>query len=86
MNEWDRDNLNFILNTSDEAFSEWMLQADEDDIDYALELISKHREEITLKEYLLKVDNEDVSCFDEANTVLQKFRQSRLMTRFIPYC
>ena len=74
MNEWDRDNLNFILNTSDEAFSEWMLQADEDDIDYALELISKHREEITLKEYLLKVDNEDVSCFDEANTVLQKFR------------
>ena len=74
MNEWDRDNLNFILNTSDEAFSEWMLQADEDDIDYALELISKHREEITLKEYLLKADNEDVSCFDEANTVLQKFR------------
>ena len=74
MNEWDRDNLNFILNTSDEAFSEWILQADEDDIDYALELISKHREEITLKEYLLKADNEDVSCFDEANTVLQKFR------------
>ena len=74
MNEWDRDNLNFILNTSDEAFSEWMLQADEDDIDYALELISKHREEITLKVYLLKADNEDVSCFDEANTVLQKFR------------
>jgi hypothetical protein len=74
MNEWDRDNLNFILNTSDEAFSEWMLQADEDDIDYALELISKHREEIQLKEYLLKVDNVDVSDTEEAKLVLQKFR------------
>ena len=56
MNNWDRDNLNFILNTTDEAFSDWMLQADSDDIDYALELITKHREEIYLKEYLLKLN------------------------------
>lgn len=74
MNAWDRDNLNFILNTSDEAFSEWMLQADEDDIDYALELISKHREEISLKEFLLTSDNLEISDTSEANSILQKFR------------
>lgn len=74
MNAWDRDNLNFILNTSDEAFSEWMLQADEDDIDYALELISKHREEISLKEFLLTSDNLEISDVTEAQLILKKFR------------
>lgn len=74
MNEWDRDNLNFILNTSDEAFSEWMLQADSDDIDYALELITKHREEIYLKEFLLKSDNIVITDTKEAETILQKYR------------
>jgi len=74
MNNWDRDNLNFILNTTDEAFSDWMLQADSDDIDYALELITKHREEIYLKEYLLKCDNVEIIDIKEASTVLQKFR------------
>jgi len=74
MNNRDRDNLNFILNTTDEAFSDWMLQADSDDIDYALELISKHREEIYLKEYLLKCDNVENLDTKEASTVLQKFR------------
>ena len=73
MNDWDRDNLNFILNTTDEAFSDWMLQADSDDIDYALELITKHREEIYLKEYLLKCDNVEILDTKEASTVLQKF-------------
>jgi hypothetical protein len=51
-----------------------MLQADSDDIDYALELITKHREEIYLKEYLLKCDNVDILDTKEASTVLQKFR------------
>lgn len=74
MNDWDRDNLNFILNTTDEAFSEWMFQADEDDIDYALELITKHREEINLKEYLLKCDNAEILDTEEASTILQKYR------------
>ena len=74
MNNWDRDNLNFILNTTDEAFSDWMLQADSDDIDYALELISKQREEIYLKEYLLKCDSVEILDTEEASTVLQKYR------------
>lgn len=74
MNKWDRDNLYFILNTSDEAFADWMLQADDDDINYALELISKHREEITLKEYLLKIDDDQDMDLTEANSVLKNFR------------
>jgi len=28
MNEWDRDNLEFIMNTTDESFNEWLDQAD----------------------------------------------------------
>jgi len=74
MNNWDRDNLNFILNTTDEAFSDWMLQADSDDIDYAIELITQHRQEINLKEFLLKADSIDVSDTKQAKSILQKYR------------
>jgi hypothetical protein len=74
MNNWDRDNLNFILNTTDEAFSDWMLQADSDDINYAIELITQHRQEINLKEFLLKADSIDVSDTKQAKSILQKYR------------
>ena len=38
-NEWDRDNLNFLLNTKGDEFKVWFAQADEDDKAYAQELM-----------------------------------------------
>jgi hypothetical protein len=51
MNEWDRDNLNFIMSCSDDDFKAWFDQATEDDITYALELIVQSRGELLEQEF-----------------------------------
>jgi hypothetical protein len=73
MNEWDRDNLDFILNTSEAEFAKWMLQADADDINYALELIDTHRMELNMKQSLLREPGEDIDI-TQAKQVLEKYR------------
>lgn len=48
-NQWDRDNLNFLLNTQGEELEEWHKQADEDDKAYAQELLDAYAEELRLE-------------------------------------
>ncbi len=73
MNKRDRDNLNFILNINEEAFANWMVQADKDDINYALTLIENHRNELSLKRMLLRYNDDNINT-TEAEELLQKFR------------
>lgn len=75
MNPWDLDNLRFLMNIKQNEFDEWMEQASEDDIDYALELIKCARSELTVQlmdaeEELQECDGMDLS---EAQKVLAKF-------------
>ena len=46
MTEYDRDNLNFLLQASEEGFKEWYEQASEDDRLYADELLEQFRMEV----------------------------------------
>lgn len=78
MNEWDRDNLNFIMACSDEDFKAWFDQATEDDITYALELIVKSRGELLEQEF--EVHNRESERirlkhgkYPEASAILSKF-------------
>jgi hypothetical protein len=71
MNDWDRDNLNFILNTTDESFEEWLDQADNDDIDYALELIRTAKAELLVQEHELLDGVDDMA---EANLLIDRIR------------
>ena len=48
-NDWDRDNLNFLLNASPEAMADWEAWADEDDHEYAQELLDAYAEELRLE-------------------------------------
>jgi hypothetical protein len=70
MNDHDRNNLNFLLTVSPEVFDDWMDQADEDDIDYAIELLRMRKSELNLKELELSDGVEDTT---QANQVLRKF-------------
>jgi hypothetical protein len=70
MSDEDRDNLNFLLNVSPEVFEDWFDQADEDDVDYALELLAKRKTELNLKELEFSDSVKDTT---EANQVLRKF-------------
>ncbi len=48
-NDWDRDNLNFLLNASPQVMADWDAQADEDDRIYAQELLDAYAEELRLQ-------------------------------------
>ena len=48
-NDWDRDNLNFLLNATPDVMADWDAQADEDDRAYAQELLDAYAEELRLQ-------------------------------------
>ena len=73
MNDWDRDNLNFLMNASKETLEEWHFYADADDYKYALELLQAARTELAMQELAL-VDDEAVGDITEAQAVLARFR------------
>jgi hypothetical protein len=70
MNDWDRDNLNFLLSTDKKELNAWYDQCDEDDIRYALELLKAHKTELILQELEYYDQVESVAC---AANLLSKF-------------
>lgn len=71
MNEWDRDNLDFIMNCSEDGFDEWLDQADNDDINYALSLIRLAKTELMVQEMEL---TDNISNFSEANQLIERIK------------
>ena len=55
-NQWDRDNLEFLLNTKGDDFAAWHAQADEDDLAYAQELMDAFSRELKLRAEELEIE------------------------------
>jgi len=70
MNDWDKNNLNFILSLNEQEFTDWYECLDDDDIEYAMEILKQARIEIAMQVASLHDDIEDVS---DAKTVLKQF-------------
>jgi len=70
-NQWDRDNLNFLLNTKGEDFADWHAQADEEDLNYARELMDAYSLELKLRSELLEIEAR-MTDFDQAKSVLDR--------------
>ena len=72
-NEWDRDNLNFLLNTKGDDFKVWFAQSDEDDKVYAQELMDAYSRELLLRSQELDIEANLVqSNNQEAKMVIDK--------------
>lgn len=73
MNNWDKGNLDFILNSTDEDMEDFLSWASNEDLVYALELLQTARSELEVAEIeLLEADaDEDLS---QAQAVLERFR------------
>jgi hypothetical protein len=71
MNEWDRDNLDFIMKANDSEFIEWLNQADDEDVEYALNLIRQSKME--LNEQVAELFD-DVYDYTEANELIDKVK------------
>ena len=77
-NDWDRDNLNFLLNTKGDDFSAWHAQADEDDLAYAQELMDAYSLELKIRSEELRVEGElALSNNQDAIRVISKFKLTK---------
>ena len=74
MNDWDKNNLQFILSLNEDEFSDWYECLDDDDVAYAMELLQKARTEVNIQ--LVEL-NDEPSDLDLANKVLAKFRLTK---------
>jgi Tfp pilus assembly protein PilF len=74
-NDWDRDNLNFLLNASPETMADWESQCDEDDRVYAQELLDAYAEELRLQAHDLLIEGKMALMMEykDAESVLKKF-------------
>jgi hypothetical protein len=75
MNDWDKDNLHFLLTVDPEVFEDWLAQADEDDVEYAIELLQQAKSELLLQKMEILDDVEDTT---DAKSILQKIRDRKL--------
>lgn len=76
MNDWDRDNLNFLLNTKGEDFEAFWAQADADDKVYAQELLDAYSLELKHRAVELEIEGLlALSNNHEANMVIDKIRK-----------
>lgn len=71
-NEWDRNNLEFLLNTKGDDFKDWFAQSDEEDRIYAQELMDAYSRELQFKAKELEVESSLLDMSD-AKSVLKKF-------------
>ena len=71
-NDWDRENLNFLLNTKGDDFADFWAQSDEDDKKYAQELMDAYARELQLKSELLEIESR-LDNLTDAKVILEKF-------------
>jgi hypothetical protein len=73
MNNWDKENLNFILNSDDADMEDFLSWASDEDLAYALELIQLAKAELELEEILMLELDEDPDI-SQAQIILERFR------------
>jgi hypothetical protein len=77
-NDWDRDNLNFLLNTRGDDFQAWYAQSDEDDKIYAQELMDAYSRELKLRAEALEIEaTMDLKGTPDASRVIDQFRLTK---------
>ena len=74
MKKRDRDNLKFLMTIDERTFDDWMNQADDDDLEYALQLIKIAKIELLIKQLDLIDDVED---FSDAKEVIKRIKNIR---------
>jgi len=77
MNDYDRNNLEFLLNADDATIEDWHSKVSADDIDYAYELLDMFSKELKERAIALKVEAEMelAGNYHEANMVIDKIRK-----------
>jgi hypothetical protein len=81
MNEWDRNNLYFILHSDEETLNDFYSWATTDDIEYALSLIRTAKTELDIAELELLDESTEENGLTEARQALSKYTNVPLERR-----
>lgn len=74
MNDYDWENLQFLLNASEDTLRDWYSSVSADDIQYASELLAQHSEELAIKSKFYATEEVDLTNFTpDASEYLKKF-------------
>jgi hypothetical protein len=73
MNNWDKGNLDSILNSTDADMEDFLSWASDEDLAYALKLIQLAKAELTVEEIEM-LETEDDLDLSQAQAVLERFR------------
>ena len=73
MNNWDKGNLDFILNSTDEDMEDFLSWVSDEDLRYALELIQLAKADLAAQEIEM-LENKAVEDLSQAQAVLERFR------------
>ena len=73
MNDWDRNNLHFILDSDEETLTDFYSWATSDDLDYALKLIREAKSELDIAELELLDESTEENGLTEAREVLSRY-------------
>jgi hypothetical protein len=73
-NEWDRNNLTFLLSLDDEDAKDFYEQSDEDDRAYAQELLNSYSAELNMESHFLRIEAElfQMNEYKEAQEIIKK--------------
>jgi hypothetical protein len=69
MNPRDQANLEFLLALTPERLAQWYNQANEDDINYATELLSQYEDQLEQEEFELGQEEYGVAFVQQSSTV-----------------
>ena len=73
MNDWDRNNLHFLLDSDEETLEDFYSWATSDDLEYALRLVREARSELDIAEMELVDELTKESGLTEAREVLSRY-------------
>ena len=73
MNDWDRNNLHFILDSDEETLKDFYSWATQDDIEYALRLVREAKAELDVAELELLYETTEENGLTEAREVLSRY-------------
>ena len=77
MNEWDRDNLNFILTANEAEFEAFIAEASTNEINYALDLVRRAKAIRTIEHFELLESVDQLDC-TEALSFINRVKKESL--------
>lgn len=72
MNEWDMDNLTWLRFAPDEEFDEWMNQASNEEIKYAIGLLATARKQC--QDEMTYLNDYEIVDFSDAKALIERIK------------